>query len=166
MPHSELVGLLSRSMYVDDVISGAQDELQGEQLYLKSKEVLKDRGFNLRKFVTNLDVLQQRIDAHDEMHEQQRPPPLVAHSEETYSKSTLGTAQSLQSGEQKVLGVQWNVARDQLCFGFTDIAHCAAILEPSKRNLVSIVGRFCDPLGFLAPIVINFKILFEELCEV
>ena len=119
-------------MYVDDVISGAQDELQAEQLYLKSKEILKDGGFNLRKFVTNSDVLQQRIDAHGEMHEQQRPPPLVAHLEEMYSKSTLGTAQSLQSGEQKVLGMRWNVAKDQLCFRFTDIAHCAAMLEPSN----------------------------------
>ena len=40
--HSELVGLLSRSMYVDDVVSGAQDELQDEQLYMKSKEILKE----------------------------------------------------------------------------------------------------------------------------
>ena len=163
--HSELVGCLSRSMYVDDVVSGAQDELQAEKLYLKSKEILKEGGFNFRKFVTNSDVLQQRIDAHDEVHEQQRPPPLVVHSEETYSTSTLGAAQSVQSGEQKVLGVRWNVAKDQLCFGFTDIAHHAASLEPTKRNVVSIVGRFYDPVGFLAPVAINFKILFQELCE-
>ena len=96
-------------MYVDDVVSGAQDELQAEWLYLMSKEILKKGGFNLRKFVTNSDVLQQKIDAHDEVQKQQEPSPMVPYSEETYSKSTLGIAQSTQAGEQKVLGVRWNV---------------------------------------------------------
>ena len=30
---------------------------------------------------------------------------------------------------------------------------------------MSVVGRFYDRLGFLSPIVICFKILFQELCE-
>ena len=77
----------------------------------------------------------------------------------------LGTTQSNQPGEQKVLGVRWDVAKDQFCFGFIDIAHSAAELEPTKRNLISIVGRFYDPIGFLAPIVIKFKILLQELSE-
>ena len=55
--HSELVGHLLRSMCVDDVISGAQDALQSEQLYLKSKEISREGGFNLSKFVTNSDAL-------------------------------------------------------------------------------------------------------------
>ena len=35
----------------------------------------------------------------------------------------------------------------------------------AKQNIVSIVGRFYNPLGFPSPIVIRFKILFQELCE-
>ena len=38
----EVVGQLLKSMYVDDVISGAQDEQQVELLYLESKKILKD----------------------------------------------------------------------------------------------------------------------------
>ena len=161
----EVVGQLLKSMYVDDVISGAQDEQQAELLYLESKKILKDGGFNLRKFVTNSDTLQQQINASDPTKEQLRRPPAVSHSEETYSKSTLGVTQPVQSGEQKVLGVRWEVAKDQLCFGFSDIAHHAARMEPTKRNLVSVVGKFYDPIGFLSPIVIKFKILFQDLCE-
>ena len=36
-------------------------------------------------------------------------------------------------------------------------------LEPTKRHLVSVIGRFYDPMGFLSPIVIRFKVLFQEL---
>ena len=47
-------------------------------------------------------------------------------------------------------------------FNFDDIAKLAVELEPTKRNVVSLVGRFYDPLGFISP---GFKILFQELCE-
>ena len=40
--------------------------------------------------------------------------------------------------------------------------HCT---EPTNRNIISLVGRFYDPLGLLAPVVIQFKIFFQELCE-
>ena len=42
-----------------------------------------------------------------------------------------------------------------------DIAIAARVLQPTKRSLV---GKFYDPLGFLAPVVIQFKIFFKELC--
>jgi len=37
-------------------------------------------------------------------------------------------------------------------------------VEPTKRNIVSLVGRIYDPLGFLSPVVVQFKSLFQELC--
>ena len=37
--------------------------------------------------------------------------------------------------------------------------------EPTKRNILGIVGRFYDPLGYLAPITMCFKIFFQKLCE-
>ncbi len=71
----------------------------------------------------------------------------------------------MQSGEHKSLGVRWNVATDQLCLGFDDIAWLAAKLEPMKRHIISIIGRFYDPLGVMSPIVIKFKMLLQELCK-
>ena len=46
-----------------------------------------------------------------------------------------------------------------------DIAASAVELEPTKRAIVSLVGRFYDPLGLLSPIVVQFKIFLQELCE-
>ena len=163
--HTELVRRLTQSMYVDDIVSGAQNEQQAYELYLDSKEVFRRGGFNLRKFVTNSAPLQQMINEQEGLTVASNAPSRVSHSDETYTKATLGAALPMQFGEQKILGVRWDVGNDQLRFGFDDIARLATELEPTKRHLVSIVGRFYDPMGLLSPIVIRFKILFQELCS-
>ena len=48
----ELVETLSKSIYVDDVIAGAADEDSAMQLYTESKDILRQGGFNLRRFTT------------------------------------------------------------------------------------------------------------------
>ena len=53
---------------------------------------------------------------------------------------------------------------------FTQTAHqffsvLARSLEPTKRNIVSLVGKFYDPLGILAPVVVKFKMFLQTMCE-
>jgi len=60
--------------------------------------------------------------------------------------------------------VRWCVKTDQFVFEFTEIA-IAALLSPTKRNVISIIGCFYDPLGFLSPITIRFKVFMQELCR-
>ena len=52
-----LVQKLQRSFYVDDLIFGAASEGEGYDLYLESKQLLHEGGFNLRKFTTNSPLL-------------------------------------------------------------------------------------------------------------
>ena len=85
--------------------------------------------------------------------------------EESYSCSTLGGVQKLCHEEQKVLGIRWNLSSDQLVINLDDIASAAMSLSPTKRNIVSLVGRFYDPLGYLTPVVVQFKLFLRELCE-
>ena len=35
----------------------------------------------------------------------------------------------------------------------------------TKRNVVSLIGKFYNPLGFLAPVTIKFKVFFQKLCR-
>ena len=37
-----------------------------------------------------------------------------------YTKETLGPVQEMHSGEQKILGVQWNTSTDRLCFNLEE----------------------------------------------
>ena len=85
--------------------------------------------------------------------------------EPTYSETTLGMSSPSRTEEHKVLGIPWNPAPDRLLFDTSDITQRALDLSPTKRNLVSLIGKFYDPLGFLSPIIIRFKILFQKLCQ-
>lgn len=73
-------------------------------------------------------------------------------------------AQKVHSGGRKVLGVRLNNATDQLVMDLEVIASTAAVLEPTKRAIVSLVGRFYDLLGLLSLIVIQYKVFLQEMC--
>ena len=161
--HGELVTKVLRSIYVDDVVTGSQSEEQAYELYTGAKNLLKTGAFNLRKFTSNSNALQARIDAEESVQLSDSSPTVGA--AETFSQATLGGAQRLREGEQKVLGVNWSVSSDQIIFSFGELAEQARALEPTKRNVISLIGRFYDPIGFLAPIVVRYKVFMQSLCE-
>ncbi|XP_068158453.1 uncharacterized protein [Drosophila tropicalis] len=71
---------------------------------------------------------------------------------------TEGT-DSTQSSPVKVLGLYWQPGLDTLSYnvGLKGNVYC------TKRQVLSDVSRIFDPLGLLAPIVVQFKILFQQL---
>ena len=86
-------------------------------------------------------------------------------SDVTYVDATLSPDQLTLPAEHKVLGVCWNVQPDQLIFELSTIAETTTTLFPTKRRVISLIGHFYDPLGFLSPITIRFKALIQELCK-
>ena len=72
--------------------------------------------------MTNSDSLQLKIDEKERsIHSPHDDQLSVGPSDETYAKATLVQVQPVLSGEQKILGVCWNVDDDQLHFGFAQI---------------------------------------------
>ena len=61
--------------------------------------------------------------------------------------------------------MSWNPNSDQLIVDVRELAQLATTVQPTKRNLISMIGKFYDPLGLLAPVTIRFKILFQILCQ-
>ena len=39
-------------------------------------------------------------------------------------------------------------------------------VEPTKRNVASVVSWFYGPLGIVTPVTTRFKVFIQELCEV
>lgn len=153
-----LISNLAQSLYVDDLISGGSTDTEAYELYTGAKMILKEGGFNLRKFITNSRELQNRVD-------QEERCQSFCGTTESYAQTTLGTSQKPNQGEHKVLGVLWDPDNDHLIVSLVDVAVVAETVLPTKRSVVSTVGKIYDPLGVLAPVTINFKIFFQELCQ-
>ena len=70
-----------------------------------------------------------------------------------------------ESKPSKILGIIWNETNDHLVFNFKEICDFSKTLNTTKRNVLKILTMFCDPIGFLQPIIINLKITFQKLCK-
>lgn len=102
-------------------------------------------------------------------------PPSVNQSmkaiteEESYTKATTGPPiddeGSTDNGIVKVLGSIWNTANNQLTFNLSDLSDQAKLLPTTKRSLLKISAKIFDPLGLLSPFTIQWKVLFQALCN-
>ncbi|KAL7724935.1 hypothetical protein ACLKA6_007539 [Drosophila palustris] len=59
----------------------------------------------------------------------------------------------------KVLGLHWQPGEDTLSYN----ACLSTQADSTKRQVLSLVARIFDPLGLIAPVVVQFKILFQDL---
>ena len=89
----------------------------------------------------------------------------VIEADKTYAKSMLGTTEETSGAEQKVLGVRWNFVSDHFVLDVREIATLARNIEPTKRNVVSATAKLYDLMGFLSPIITEFRIFFQGLCK-
>ena len=154
-----------RAPKVDDVVFRANDEESAYKLYVTSKIILKSASFNLRKFTINSLAIQQWINKAKGVVNVRTGDPQTTSLDKMHAKYTFGAAQQVGLDEQRILGVHWDVFSDWVLFDFSDIARLATGLEPTKRKVVSLMGRFYDPIGFSSPVTKRFKILFQDLCE-
>ncbi|KAK9513134.1 hypothetical protein VZT92_026696 [Zoarces viviparus] len=61
---------------------------------------------------------------------------------------------------QRVLGVRWDVERDSFSFKVSLDEKPA-----TRRGILSIVASLYDPLGFLAPFILQGKMVLQEMCQ-
>ena len=70
-----------------------------------------------------------------------------------------------ENPSSKILGIIWNEKDDTLSFNFQEICDLAQQLKPTKRNILKILSMFYDPTGILQPVIINLKIIFQNICK-
>ena len=140
----EIVAELRRCMYVDDLLSGAQTVEQAKEKKNRSIEVFNDAKFTLHKWNSNVVELEDG-GATDE-----------SDSEATLAKEQLGTKPS----ESKILGLPWNKDGDLLSVVFP-----TGEASPTKREVLSKLAQVYDPLGFVAPITLQGKQIYRDICS-
>ena len=158
------VDMFIRSIYVDDLTSGADNEEEALRLATRARERLGEAGFNLRKFVTNVPALQKCLSSLESQHHRSgHTENPVTCDDQSYTKNTLGD--KFEAPEfVKVLGVKWKPLDDQLVCDLSSLVQGAVSMKPTKRNIIGLSARFYDPLGFLSPVTVQFKMLFQDVC--
>ena len=159
----DFVNEVMRSLYVDDFASGSRDVKSALQLSTKVKNRLADGGFNMRKWTSNSQEL---------MAELQKNATFSKSEQSINTDKSTATTLKVTNGDQpipesnpRVLGQIWNTSTDQLKIDLTKILTGVNHSNVTKRIILSTTAKFYDPLGLISPIVLMFKLLFQQLCK-
>ncbi|XP_055539094.1 uncharacterized protein LOC129726433 [Wyeomyia smithii] len=133
--------VLAKDFYVDDMLTGIDDEQTGELLCVQLLELLQSAGFSLRKWSSNSSVLLGKI-------------PTELRDERT----TL--ALDSNSTPIKTLGLQWHPINDQFSYF---VPEWSKELTITRRIVLSDTARLYDPLGLIGPIVVIANIFIQSL---
>ena len=145
----EIIDELRRQIHVDDFTGGCDTVENAFQLCKKSKEIMKARGMNLRKFKSNSKQLTEQLNSEgitdnveslncktsSENSESKLPKNETLEDDTSYVKTTVGPQQiSENSSATKVLGMCWDTDTDQFYFDFSELIHYASSLPMTKRS--------------------------------
>ena len=107
------------------------------------KQRCKSGGFNLHKFVSNSEDVIRRI----------------LESDKADGIKELALDLDLLPLEL-ALGVQWCIESD--CFQFNIVLQDKPC---TRRGILSTISSIFDPLGFVAPLLLDGKSILQELCR-
>lgn len=141
--YPEEVKVLDECLYVDDLITGADDVKTALKLSQRAKEIMSSANMKLCKWNTNSSELQNEWKQrnNDEVVEIKGPNPL------------------------KVLGLTWNRDTDEFAFDTNELIEFLQNKRDTKRGVLQTAARIFDPIGFLSPFTIRVKCLFQEMWE-
>ena len=165
----DIISCLLESIYVEDIVGGAETKQKAIKFYQTSKEIFPEEkaikfyetfkeifpkaSFNVWKFCINSTSLQRQIDCIEKQHCPKISELPVARSqiqclEELYVETTLWDSHPVGPEEQKVLGMHWRTNEDMLVFDVSAICQLAEKWESTKSNVINIKEKFFDPLNF------------------
>ena len=162
----EIAELLKDSLYVDDLITGEENDAKAFNVYKKSKDIMSKGSFNLRKWRSNSSNLLQLI-KNDRITQKQSEPASNSPNEddESYAKSqtTIGRNEESNDTTVKVLGLNWDTVTE-FFFELSDLSRYGKSIHETKRSVLSFTAKLFDPIGFLTPFTVELKIMFQQLC--
>ena len=134
------INTIQDSLYVDDLVCGANTIEKAFKIYRTGKTVLSEGGFNLRKWNSNSAELLQRIRIAesvlgDRLTQPQNNPATIVEEEESYTKVMTGNRDNTEY--TKLLGIIWDSDQDEFLFSFSELIQYAKLLPPSKTQIYS-----------------------------
>jgi hypothetical protein len=133
--------VLENSFYMDDLIHGSDSLPAAIQLQNDLITLLKSGGFNLRKWKSNAPELLSNVDVDQKQQD---------------------NFNFKQAETTKALGLKWCPQEDYFTFCMSTTSTIPSE-KLTKRKLLSELSKVYDPLGWLSPVTIKLKILFQDI---
>ena len=140
----EIVSEIEKSLYVDDLISGGENEMKAEQLKTKATEIFADATFDLHKWHSNA----RELESYNTVEREET---------ETFAKQQLGVSNGDQAS---ILGLPWSKEADTIGVNFPSDK-----TESTKRGILGKVAKIYDPLGLVTPVTLTGKLLYRDVCN-
>ena len=138
---------LLRDMYVDDWITGGEDENEVLTKYKEGQLIMKEGGFTLTKWKSNSKRVCINII-------QDSQAPTVDCSKES----------PLVLDYTKILGVSWSATDDLMVFDLSSLVEKMESLPIiTKRHVLSVGSQIFDPLGLISPYTVRFKRFMQTI---
>ena len=155
--YPEAAKALSRNLYVDDYIGGADSEEDAIELRRQCSEILSTAGMTLSKWNSNAKAVLQSVPVGLRAKPKEGPMLLTANLRDEDAKDV--------HAEATALGIQWMHSTDKIVYTGWD---CRPRPQPpiTKRKMASYAAAFFDPVGFACPATITAKILLQETWDV
>ena len=134
-------GAVLHNFYVDDCLVSVSTVKEAVTTQQKFTELLARRGFHLTKWISNDDKVLKSISE--------------------IEKSNLGQFMLDNGVKEKVLGMQWHIRKRRLLY----FRHACQQKPFTKRGLLFMTASVYDPLGFAATVILEEKLLLQDLCK-
>lgn len=135
--YSYIIYLLSRDIYVDNLVTTLNDGRTVVDFVMQSREIFSSASFNLRCWATNYEGTD-----YDSL-----PPELKN-----------------ESVTQTVLGIDWNTKTDMI--SIRDTFKYPDTNKITKRVLLSFYSSVYDVMGLWSPAIVPLKLLIQESWQV
>ena len=133
--------IVQDSFYVDDCLVSLPTIQEAISAQRGLRELLAKRGFRLRKWITNSEEVLRCIPESE--------------------RATISQAHPLdETTNERLLGMLWKLKED--AFTFTADLPKKPL---TRRGMLSALSSLFDPLGFVSPVVLEGKLLLQELCK-
>ncbi|GFX55691.1 DUF1758 domain-containing protein [Trichonephila clavipes] len=133
--------VIMSNVYMDDLLTGADDLESGRKLQLQLVSMLKGAGMELHKWSASNSLL--------------LPDSMGQVKDLSYSSST----------ETKTLGFLWKPHPDSFAFKISPMTSNCDNLIVTKKSVISTTARIFDPLGLIGPVITRAKILLQSLWQ-
>ncbi len=137
----QTVEAVKKNFYVDDCLKSVKSDDAAIRMADQLRELLSRGGFRLTKWNST-------------------SPKVIKSLPESERAEQIKDLNFDKVSIERVLGVQWNVSTDQ--FGFSIVVKDRPL---TRRGILSVVSSVFDPLGFVAPFILQAKQILQDLCR-